>query len=257
MKIALIPIDIVCGDKEANFGSLNEACRILENDTDIIVLPELFSTGFSSSREKLEQWAETNGGDTVAAIHAIAGKYNVAVTGSFLARTASHIYNRAFFIEPSGDESFCDKRHLFSMSSESSLLTPGREPVLNVRFRGWNISVVICYDLRFPAWCRNSDRQYDLLIVPANWPSSREYAWSHLLQARAIENQAYIVGANRCGSDKFGDYDGMNRVYDFTGHPVELCGTRLQYAKLNHETLERWRNDFPVWKDNDHFDIIY
>lgn len=260
MKIALIPNDIICGEKDANLKTVNDACKHIDSDTDIIVLPELFSTGYTSSREELEHWAETNGGDTIACLQRLAEKCNAAITGSFLARTAGHIYNRAFFIEPSGDEYFYDKRHLFPMSSESSLLTKGEQPLMNIRFRGWNISVVICYDLRFPVWCRNVDLQYDLLIVPASWPSSREFAWSHLLQARAIENQAYVIGVNRSGNDKFGDYNCMNRVYDYTGHPVEITvSSRVypQYIRLDHDALERWRNDFPVWRDNDSFDLIY
>lgn len=259
MKIALIPNDIICGDKDANLKAFTDVSGKLDSDTDVIVLPELFSTGFTSSREKLDLWAETNGGDTIACLHRIAERYNAAITGSFLAKTASHIYNRAFFIEPSGDEYFYDKRHLFSMSSESVLLSRGELRPMNIRFRGWNISVVVCYDLRFPVWCRNSGNLYDLLIVPANWPASREFAWSRLLQARAIENQAYVVGVNRSGSDKFGDYGGMDRVYDYTGHPVDIVVPSegcIQYARLSHEALERWRNDFPVLNDRDSFDII-
>lgn len=260
LNTALISLDIVNCDKDANIKRLTAAFERLTSETDVVVLPELFSTGFTSSRERLAQLAETNGGETVALLHRLAEKHNTAIAGSFLAKTGSHISNRAFFIEPSGDEAFYDKRHLFSMSSESNVLTPGDAPALNVRFRGWNISVIVCYDLRFPVWCRNVNNCYDLLIVPANWPNSREYAWTHLLQARAIENQSYVIGLNRSGCDKFGDYSGMTSVFDFTGHSVQTSVDKdsdIQFVTLDRDTLMRWREDFPVWKDSDAFEIKY
>ncbi len=258
LKIALLSHDITYGDKQANLQAVANYCSSIDKDVDIIVLPELFSTGYTSSREKLLTLAETNGGDTIAFLHEIAKKHNAAITGSFLAKTGSNIFNRAFFIEPSGDECFYDKRHLFSMSSESSVLTAGEHRALNVRFRGWSISVVICYDLRFPVWCRNINNAYDLMIVPANWPNSREFAWTHLLQARAIENQAYVIGLNRSGNDKFGDYNSMTSAFDFSGHTVRQTPSghaNLSFVKLSLSELTRWRNDFPVWKDSDSFYI--
>lgn len=258
LKVALMSLDIVNCDKEANIKTLTSTFERLPIETDVVVLPELFSTGFTSSRDRLDQLAETNGGETIALLHRLAARHNTAITGSFLAKSGSHIYNRAFFVEPSGDETFYDKRHLFSMSSESTVLTAGESPVLNVRFRGWNISVIVCYDLRFPVWCRNVGNNYDLMIVPANWPNSREFAWTHLLQARAIENQSYVIGLNRSGNDKFGDYNGMSAVFDFTGHTVEMSSVPdsvIQLATLNRDALKRWREDFPVWKDSDKFSI--
>lgn len=259
LKTALMSLDIVNCDKDANIKALIDSFEKLPPQMDVVVLPELFSTGFTSSRERLDALAETNGGDTVALLHRLASKYNTAIAGSFLARSGSHVYNRAFFIEPSGDEAFYDKRHLFSMSSETSVMTAGQQPPLNVRFRGWNISVIVCYDLRFPVWCRNINNGYDLMIVPANWPNSRKYAWTHLLQARAIENQSYVIGLNRSGIDKFGDYGDMSSVFDFSGHPVGMESVKdsvIQLATLNRDTLKRWREDFPVWKDSDDFKII-
>lgn len=257
LKVALLPLDIKGGNKLANISAFCDAVSRIDSDTDLIILPELFSTGFSSNKALLSEWAESNGGDTMACVHRLAHECNMAIIGSFLAKTAGKIYNRAFFVEPSGDETFYDKRHLFSMSSEAKCLTGGMDALPVVRFRGWNIGFVVCYDLRFPAWCRNRDCEYDILVVPANWPNSREYAWSHLLKARAIENQSYVIGANRIGEDKFGNYDGMSLVLDYCGKEVAMVGkSGIYYAELGKDALERWRTDFPVWRDADGFDLI-
>lgn len=256
MKIAVLPLDIVAGDKKANLDAFAAGMDKLAADTDLVVLPELFSTGFTSDRERMAELAESNGGDTMALVGEMARRRNMAVCGSFLARTAGRIYNRAFFVEPSGDETYYDKRHLFSMSSESKILTAGDSMPPIVRFRGWNIALVVCYDLRFPVWCRSQQCSYDLLVVVANWPNSRSYAWTHLLKARAIENQAYVVGANRTGEDKFGDYSGMTLAVDFCGKEIAAAeGARAMYAELDKNALERWRSDFQVWRDADCFDI--
>lgn len=258
LKVALLPIEIKGGDKRSNILAFCDAVSRVDADTDLIILPELFSTGFSSNKELLLELAESNGGDTMVCVHKLARERNVAIVGSFLAKTAGNIYNRAFFVEPSGDETFYDKRHLFSMSSEAKCLAGGRLDALPVvRFRGWNIGFVICYDLRFPVWCRNRDCRYDILVVPANWPNSREYAWSHLLKGRAIENQSYVIGANRSGEDKFGIYDGMSLVLDYCGKEEAMVREGgVYYAELDKGALERWRSDFPVWRDADRFEVL-
>lgn len=258
LKVALASLDITAGDKEENVNRLKTCIGNLETDTDLLVLPELFSTGFTSNNDRMQELAETNGGWTISRLREIAKQYNVAVAGSFLARTGSSIFNRAFFIEPSGDETFYDKRHLFSMSSEAKILVKGNAELPVVRFRGWNIAVAVCYDLRFPIWCRNVGLKYDLLTIPANWPNSREYAWRHLLIARAIENQAYVIGVDRSGEDKFGCYDKMSLAFDFCGKELETVtasGNAFSYATLERDTLERWRSDFSAWADSDAFEI--
>ena len=258
LKVAIASLDITAGDKEENVNRLKTCIGNLDADSDLLVLPELFSTGFTSNNDRMQELAETNGGWTVSQLRKIAKQYNVAVAGSFLARTGSSIFNRAFFIEPSGDETFYDKRHLFSMSSESKILVKGNTGLPVVRFRGWNIAVAVCYDLRFPVWCRNVGLKYDLLTFPANWPNSREYAWRHLLIARAIENQAYVIGVNRSGEDKFGCYDNMSLALDFCGkelNTVETSVSTLGYVTLERDALERWRSDFSAWADSDAFVI--
>ena len=259
LKLALLSLDIDARDKEKNISRLEQIMATLDTDTDVVVLPELFSTGFTSNGERLQDMAETNGGDTMARLHHLAAEHNVAIAGSFLAKTASRIYNRGFFIEPSGDASYYDKRHLFSMSSESSLLSQGDKLLPAVRFRGWNIALAVCYDLRFPVWCRNRELGYDVLLVVANWPSSREYAWRHLLIARAIENQAYVIGVDRSGEDKFGNYDDMTLAADYCGKELSLksdgASPIISYVTLDRNALDRWREDFTAWKDADSFSL--
>lgn len=255
LRLALLSLDIAPGDKENNITRLEELMSHLDQQTDVVVIPELFSTGFTSRRERLVELAETNGGDTMSRLHRLASRFNVAIAGSFLAKTASNVYNRSFFIEPSGDSVFYDKRHLFSMSSESTLLTQGQKPLPVVRFRGWSIAVAVCYDLRFPVWCRNVGLGYDVLLIVANWPRSREYAWRHLLIARAIENQAYVIGVDRSGEDKFGVYDGMTFAADYCGKPLppDSSTDQIDYVTLSREALDRWREEFTAWKDADAF----
>lgn len=257
LKLALLSLDIVHGDKNRNLDNFESCLSMLDTDVDLVVVPELFTTGFTSNAERLNELAEPNSGKTVRRVIELARQHNFAITGSFLARTATSIYNRGFIAEPSGETYFYDKRHLFSMSSESSLLSRGDAPIRPVRFRGWNIAVAVCYDLRFPAWCRNKAQKYDLLVVVANWPQSREYAWQHLLIARAIENQAYVVGVDRSGEDKFGVYDQMSFAADYCGKKLDTVRSHLsscvEYVTLDHDSLDRWRHDFTAWRDADDF----
>ncbi len=257
MKIASIPLDIACADPTENLLAIEGKLRSLDPDTDIVVLPELFTTGFISDNEQIKATAETNGGHTVATIRLWAAHFNVAICGSFLACINDHFYNRGFFIEPSGEEKFCDKAHLFSLSEESETLSRGNERIPTIRFRGWNISFIICYDLRFPVWCRNVDLSYDIMIVPANWPTARKSAWETLIKARAIENQAYYVACNRSGIDDYGEYSPeMTFSSDYKGNSISTLKNGIIYTTLNKEKLEEFRRKFPVWKDNDRFEII-
>ena len=201
LRIATLPMPIAWGDRNANIAFVEQALSSLPEKTDIVVLPELFTTGYSDDPETMAELAERNTGDTVNTLRRWASRYGCAFAGSFLASTPPHYYNRGFIIEPNGDETFYDKRHLFSLSNEARMFAPGTTPPPVVRFRGWNISLIVCYDLRFPVWCRSRHNSYDLLLVVANWPKARGYAFEHLLIARAIENQCAVVGANRGGSD--------------------------------------------------------
>ncbi|MDE6311348.1 MAG: nitrilase family protein [Muribaculaceae bacterium] len=258
LRILALSLDIVWADPEANLRLLAKAMEAMPPHIDIVVLPELFSTGFVNDTGLLTDLPETNGGPTLTAVRELARRYNCAIAGSFLARTAHNIFNRAFFIEPSGDETYYDKRHLFSLSSESKTYARGGAFKPVIRFRGWNIAMIVCYDLRFPAWCRNRDNEYELLLVPANWPSAREYAWKHLLIARAIENQAYVVGANRGGRDDYGEYADMTEIFDPMGKPCSEKAVSLDgavVATLHKSAIDEWRRRFPVAADADFFDI--
>lgn len=255
LRIALLPLPIEPGDKEANLSAVESALATLPAGTDIVVLPELFSTGFTDDSERLASLAERNTGVTVDRIKEWAAHTGAAFAGSYLASTHPRIYNRGFFIEPSGEETFYDKRHLFSLSRESTLFAPGTEPHLTVRFRGWNVALVVCYDLRFPVWCRSRGWEYDLLLVVANWPKVRAYAWEHLLIARAIENQSYVAGANRGGTDAYGDYDGMSYIFDSRGMAIGVRPTDTPFvvADLNGAALDSFRRSFPALDDADSF----
>lgn len=261
IKIAILPLNIVTGNCEANLMNVAEYLPQLSGNTDILVLPELFSTGFIEDEQKLTNNNSSAAANiTLATLHLWSQRHNVAIAGSYLARIGSKYVNRGFFIEPSGDETFYDKHHLFCLSKESSLYSAGETHSPVIRFRGWNISLAICYDLRFPVWCRNQNQRYDILIIPANWPQSRDYAWRHLLIARAIENQAIVVGANRSGQDQFGTY-GSSQIFDPLGKPLHIeenlnNQSPFIYAEYSHSQIDEIRKHLPVANDADNFEIV-
>jgi len=274
IKIAHLPLDIAWCDCEENLLAVADKLPSVHPDTDILVLPELFSTGFIQDEALLKQTARVASDMTLAALRLWSNRFNMAVAGSYLAYDGGKCYNRGFFIEPSGEETFYDKRHLFCLSAENKVFTRGNRLPPVVRFRGWNISMVVCYDLRFPVWCRNDGQRYDVLLVPANWASARGYAWKHLLISRAIENQAIVVGANRSGQDDYGDYTGMSFVFDPFGKQIapeerqatdEHAKQRVNnanasaspfiYVEYSKEQLEKVRSSLPFGQDADRFAI--
>ncbi|MDE7389142.1 MAG: nitrilase family protein [Muribaculaceae bacterium] len=264
LNIAVIPLAIRWANRNANFAAVEEAFAHLRHGTDLAVLPELFSTGFIPDLDVLSREAEPSDGPAMQLIARLAARHRVAIAGSFLARDAADpaaIFNRAFLMEPSGEVTFYDKRHLFSLSPESTLLRGGSAHIPVVRFRGWNIALAVCYDLRFPVWCRNTSMAYDIILFPSNWPQSRAYAFEHLLIARAIENQAWVVGADCSGTDDFGCYDGMSLIADHEGRVVARstadAPTDIVYATADRNALTTWRNRLPVWRAADEFQIKY
>ena len=256
LRVAALPLDIAWADKKANFEAVEKAFKYLPESTDIVVLPELFSTGYADDEALVKDLAERNTGQTIDFIKALAAKHQCAVAGSFLASTPPGVYNRAFFIEPSGEETFYDKRHLFSLSREATIFHQGVDELKVVRFRGWNVSMIVCYDLRFPVWCRCRKNHYDILLVPANWPQARGYAWEHLLIARAIENQCCVVGCDRGGSDSYGNYDGLSQIYDGRGMPVGKQHGPFIVADLSRRQQDDYRRNFPVSNDADDFRFL-
>ena len=244
LRVALIEDNIAWADKAANVEQLKRNLRNVPEGTDLVVLPELFTTGFIvGDRDTAAHLAERNIDDTIATLHQLARHYNLALCGSFLAHTAGQLYNRAFFIEANGEETFYDKRHLFAFAGEDSVYKQGYTLAPIVRYRGFNIKLIVCYDL---------------LVVVANWPKARENAWKQLLAARAIENESYVLGVNRCGQDPQGIVysEGSSQIIDFKGKLItERATSPIIAADLSLPALARFREKFPAWRDADSFTI--
>lgn len=264
LHIAVVPLNIAWANRAENLRAVAEAVASVRKDTDVLCLPELFSTGFIPDKDICRREAETDDGNTITTLKALARRYRLAIAGSFLGRNAdgSQLYNRGFFIEPTGETAFVNKRHLFHVSPEAEILTEGRTPYAVVRYRGWHIALGVCYDLRFPVWCRNTMTRhryaYDVFLLPANWPQARAVALEALAKARAIENQAYFVVANRSGSDEYGEYDGLSFVEDYIGTRVATASAgEIIYAVADREGLEKLREYMPAGLDSDKFKIIY
>ena len=255
MRISLIQDIIFWADKAANIQKVEDQLILLAGKTDLVVLPEMFTTGFCT--EKL-QLAETMEGETVRTLKNWAIKFKIAITGSFIASENEKIYNRAFFVFPSGKIETADKRHLFTLGGEHEHFSAGDKRLI-VNYEGFNILVLVCYDVRFPVWSRNVNNEYDLLIYVANFPQRRIMDWDILLQARAIENQAYVCGVNRVGLDGLGiDYDGHSALLDFKAKPLLKFfedKTSIQTAEIKIEPLEQYRLKFAVSLDADQFEI--
>ncbi len=264
LTIAALPLNIRQASPAENLEAVAAALETLRPGTDILALPELFSTGFIANPAQIEQLAEADNGFTLSRLRQLAARFRVALCGSFLARNAdgSEFYNRAFFIEPDGSTTYCNKRHLFGLSPEAKLMKAGLTDYRTVRFRGWSIGFGVCYDLRFPAWCRNrivhGSPAYDLFIFLANWPEVRGYALDILLRARAIENQAYVACANRSGSDDYGTYNGQSYLDDFRGKVVAKSeGEEIIYMTTDRATLEASRRKLTALADADDLIINY
>lgn len=258
LKVSIIPYDIVCGDKDENLLSIEHILSKIERDVDVIVFPQLFSTGWIADSEIISRLSESNTSKTIDIIKFWAKKYNVAISGSFIASTLNKYYNRFFFIEPSGEETFYDKRHLSLYNCECDFIELGMEPSPIIRFRGWNIKLISGDDLIYPIWCRNNSNNYDILLVVANTPSCFSKRWKHLLISRAIENQAYVIGANRTGNDDFGSYEYEDSVIiDYTGDLNMRTSDIFVYAELNYNKLSNDREHSQIWKNADNYKILF
>jgi len=255
MRITLLQDIIFWADKAANIQKVEDQLAVLAGNTDLVVLPEMFTTGFCTDKLHL---AETMDGETVQKLRYWALKFKMAITGSFIATENDKIYNRAFFVYPTGQVETADKRHLFSLGGEHEHFTAGDKRMI-VNYCGFNILVLVCYDIRFPVWSRNVNKEYDLVIYVANFPQRRIIDWDILLQARAIENQAYVCGVNRVGVDGLGiEYDGHSALIDFKAKPLIMFyenKSSVQTAEIKLEHLELYRRKFTVWQDADQFEI--
>jgi omega-amidase len=265
MRISLVQNDILWEQKSSNLKYYDNLLSGLAGKTDLVVLPEMCTTGFSMQAALL---AETDDEETMTAMQRMAKNYGFAITGSFIGKEVitgeknvknSNCFNRGFFVCPDGKETFYNKRHLFRMGEEPKHYQSGNEKCL-INYMGWNIRLVICYDLRFPVWCRNINNEYDLLIVVANWPEARQHVWQCLLSARAIENMAYVCGANRVGIDGLKiKYSGGSQLIDAYGTMLtsfEPGAEGVQTLEIYQESLKNFRSKFPVWKDADRFEIL-
>lgn len=237
----------------ANRAMFAEKLRPLAGATDLVVLPEMFTTGFSM---KAAERAEPMDGPTVAWLRSQATALGAAVTGSFICVENGQFFNRLVFARPDGSLETYNKRHLFSLAGEEKVYTPGWEKV-RVQWLGWRIRPLVCYDLRFPVWSRNEkNNPFDLLIYVANWPVPRVHHWSALLTARAIENQAFVAGVNIFGQDGAGlEYSGESAVIDFGGRALgRISGAEnILTAELSLDNLREYRRQFPFLADADDF----
>ncbi len=265
LRISLIQTPLYWEDKTANLGMLQKKIEAIPEKTELIILPEMFSTGFSMEKESL---AETMDGPTVEWMKKTAAGKKTILTGSMIAREESagitHYYNRMIWMLPTGQFAYYDKRHLFAYGKEDQHFSAGKKRLIT-SVNQWKVCLQICYDLRFPVWMRQSKMEnsgttpeYDLLVVVANWPTARSLAWKTLLQARAIENQCYVAGVNRTGTDGKGlQYSGDSMIIGPLGELLTVADGVEQVIShtLDREKLEETRLKFPFWRDADTFFI--
>lgn len=256
LKVSVVQCDLSWQDPAANTRNIERQLDTIE-DTDLVVLPEFFSTGFY---ENPEEKYETMESDTVLWMLEIAQSLDAVLTGSVVMQVhdeGSPVYlNRMLWVAPDGAVDWYDKRHLFRYGGEHHHYTAGNVRKI-IELHGWSIALFVCYDVRFPVWCRNRS-DYDAALYVANWPHARQYAWDTLVRARAIENQCYVLAVNRVGQNPAGeDYRGGSAILDPLGSPIALCGESemIQTATLSKSRLQSIRADFPAAMDQDHFII--
>ncbi|WP_209332629.1 amidohydrolase [Lunatimonas salinarum] len=259
LKVAAIQSEIYWHDKAANLAMFEEKIWQIGEEVDLIVLPEMFTTGFTTD---VDSMGEPMNLDACRWLSAMAAQTKAVVTGSVIVRQEGRYFNRLLWATPEGELLHYDKRHLFRMAGEDGYFSMGTEqPVFTLK--GWKILPQICYDLRFPVWSRNRVNpqgvfDYDLSLYVASWPGSRAQAWDVLLKARAIENWCYTLGLNRVGVDGNGiEYLGHSGMYDFKGNTLGFLGAQEQalLITLDADLLLEYRKKFPAWKDADHFEL--
>ena len=253
LNVALIQADLVWENPHENRTRFEHTINSISDTVDVIVLPEMFTTGFTMNAVKL---AETMEGTTVLWMQKIAKEKNVAILGSIIIKENNVYYNRLLFVFPEGKIETYDKRHTFTLAGEDKVFLAGKNKLI-ISYKGWKICPLICYDLRFPVWARNT-HNYDVLIYVANWSTPRITAWDALLKARAIENMSYTIGVNRVGKDANEYlYSGHSAVYDCLGN--ELCKSELKeevlIITLDKESQQKTRKKFGFLEDMDSFVI--
>ncbi len=254
LKISIVQNHLVWENKQENLNNFQRIIEKLTGKTDLIILPEMFTTGFSM---KPAEFAENMNGTTVEWMKSMVEKSGAAIAGSIIIEDNNKFYNRFLFVTDNKIEQY-DKRHLFAMAGEDKFYTQGTKNTL-IEYKGWKIRPQICYDLRFPVWSRNTD-EYDLLIYVANWPEKRVAHWDVLLKARAIENQAYVAGVNRTGTDGNNyPHSGNSAVYHPLGNkisktkPHENCAETIE---ISLSELRKVRTSLPFLNDKDDFELM-
>ena len=255
LNVTLVQSHIHWHDIEANLEHFGSLILSINRDNDLIVLPEMFTTGFTMTPAVL---SEDMNGKTIVRMKEWSRSTGADVTGSIIVSENGHFFNRLIWVKPDGSVSYYDKRHLFRMAGEDKIYTRGEaDPVIELK--GWRIRTGICYDLRFPVWSRNINSGYDIFVYSANWPAARQEHWDILLRARAVENQCYVLGVNRTGNDGKGTaYTGGSAVTGFRGETLAHAGTESNviHAVLERDTLMDYRDTFPVWMDGDRFTCL-
>lgn len=255
LHISIIQTKLFWEDKTANLSMLEKKIHSITGKTEIVALPEMFSTGFSMNPSAL---AETMDGPTVNWMKKIAAEKKIILTGSVIIQENDQYYNRLLWVLPNGTIGHYDKRHRFAFAGEDQHYSNGHKRLI-AQVKGWKINLQICYDLRFPVWARqqsDGEPEYDILLYVANWPERRNHAWKTLLTARAIENQSYVIGVNRVGEDGNGIYhSGNSMVIDPLGEVLyhKEHDEDIYTIQLEKDTLTAIRTKFPFWKDADDF----
>ena len=261
LTITTIQTNLIWEDKTANMELLQQKIDTIAEKTEIVVLPEMFTTGFSMNAVML---AETMDGETIEWMKTVSNKNGIVLTGSVMIKEEDKYFNRLVWMLPNGQYGYYDKRHLFAYGEEDQHYSPGNKRLI-ASVKGWKINLQVCYDLRFPVWARQSfdsaqdQSEYDVLIYVANWPERRNHAWKTLLCARAIENQCYVVGVNRVGDDaKNIHYSGNTLVIDPMGQVLYHMADEedVNTITLSKEKLEEVRTKFPFLNDADDFTIL-
>jgi predicted amidohydrolase len=254
LRLHYLQVNLQWEDFRANETHLSRLIEGIAGQTDLIILPEMFATGYSMRPDVIAQEMD---GPAVEWMRTSASQTNAVVMGSLAIHADGKYYNRLVVADPDGSVSHYDKRHLFTFAGEHEVYSPGSHQLL-VTVKGWKIMPLVCYDLRFPVWSRNT-HNYDLLVYVANWPTPRKEAWTALLKARSIENQCYVVGVNRVGSDPNGnEYPGKSVVYDMAGRVLHESEEKEDtgMAVMCHDTLVEYRSRFAFLQDQDQFDIL-
>ncbi len=258
LTITTIQSNLFWEERSANLRMFEQKIAGIEGEKEIVLLPEMFSTGFSMQPRLL---AETMEGETIGWMKKVSRENNIILTGSVIIEEAGNYFNRLIWMLPNGQYGHYDKRHLFAYAEEDKHYSPGNKRLI-ASVKGWKVNLQVCYDLRFPVWARQQTKdnnpEYDVLIYVANWPERRSHAWKTLLCARAIENQCYVIGVNRVGTDGNNIYhSGNSLVIDPLGQVLYHMADEedIFTITLQKEMLEEARSRFPFWKDADPFNI--